>query len=204
MTTYKPQFHTGGYVGTDAVRWSPETGYVIPRRTAEKYTYLLHAIAKGVDMTDRWAVAAAVYEAGGALPPVPAPPYIYNATVIHFHDGDTGTFSIDLGFDVAFTTNIRLVGCNAYELAFTAPDGSKPGMAARDNINALLPAGTQVVISSDKVDKFGGRYDSSITYLVADGTAHDLVADLIAQQWAAPWTGAGKAPTPPWPRTVTP
>ena len=125
-----------------------------------------------------------------------APAYTYAATVISFHDGDTGTLAIDLGFDVTFTTNIRLAGCNAIEL-------SQPGgKEARDNINALLPAGSHVVIASTKVDKYGGRYDASIAYTTADGAEHDLVADLIAQQWAAPWDGAGKAPVPPWPRTV--
>jgi endonuclease YncB( thermonuclease family) len=143
-----------------------------------------------------WETAAAVYEAGGSLPPVPAPPYIYNATIISTHDGDTTTVAIDVGFEVAFTTNVRLLGMNARELS--APGGKE----ARDNLRALLPPGTVVTLSSEKVDKYGGRYDATITYLAADGTAHDLVGDLVAGQWGAPYGGSGPMPVPPWPRTV--
>lgn len=147
-------------------------------------------------MTDPWAYAAAVYEAGRSLPPVPAPPYIYNATVIDNHDGDTITVSVHLGFEVTFTTNVRLLGMNARELS--APGGKE----ARDNLRTLLPPGTVVTLSSEKVDKYGGRYDATITYRAADGTPHDLVGDLIAGQWGAPYSGTGPMPVPPWPRTV--
>jgi endonuclease YncB( thermonuclease family) len=145
-----------------------------------------------------WGNAAAIYAAGLTLPPVPAPAYLYRATVVDNHDGDTLTVDVHLGFEVTFTTNVRLLGMNARELA--APGGKE----ARDHLRALLPAGTVVTLSSEKVDKYGGRYDATITYLGADGQPHDLVGDLIAGQWGAPYDGVGatSAHVPPWPRTV--
>ena len=147
---------------------------------------------------DPWFNAAKVYEAGGALPPVPAPEYVYRAAIVSVHDGDTLTATVSLGFDITFTTNIRLLGMNARELS--APGGKE----ARDNLRALLPSGTVVTISSASWDKYGGRCDASITYLGADGQPHDLVGGLIAQQWGAPYGGSGPMPVPPWPRTVAP
>lgn len=118
----------------------------------------------------------------------------YPAVVMYVHDGDSVTMRMDLGFDVSIVYSCRLYGCNAAELATDA------GKAARDNLTALLPPGTAVTVVSHGLDKYAGRFDGSIT--LPDG--RNLTALLIAEQWAAPWTGAGKAPVPPWPRTVTP
>lgn len=145
-----------------------------------------------------WKYACSLYSsrmgAGLIAPQFPAI-YAWNATCVSVHDGDTATFDIDRGWSDTFRTPVRFLGCNAREL-------SEPGgPEARDAVAALLPPGTQVVLLSAKADKFGGRIDASITYEV-DGDAHDLVADLIAQGWAAPWDATGKAPTPPWPRVA--
>jgi endonuclease YncB( thermonuclease family) len=94
----------------------------------------------------------------------------------------------------------RLLGCNARELA------EPGGVEARDHLAGLVldvgvPVGLGrrgVVLTSVKRDKYGGRYDAAVT--LPDGS--DLVAGLIAGQWAAPWDGRGPRPVPPWPRTV--
>lgn len=96
----------------------------------------------------------------------------------------------------------RLNGCNARELR----DPTGGGRAARDNLATILPAGTPVTIHSIKVDPYtdskyeSARYEASIT--LPDGT--DLVTQLIAHQWAAPWDGTTQPrPEPPWPRIYT-
>lgn len=118
------------------------------------------------------------------------PSYVYAATVLSVHDGDTITLDVDLGFSVHVRTSVRLLGCNARELSDVG------GKEARDNLRALLPAGTPVTARSVLVDKWGGRYDAAIT--LADGT--DLVQSLIASHWLAAWDGTGTRPLPPWPR----
>lgn len=128
--------------------------------------------------------------------PIPAP-FLYNATVIDWHDGDTGTFEIDRGVYEYARWSVRLVGCNARELA------EPGGVEARDFVRSLLPPGTRVVLATVKPDKYGGRLDAAVTFLL-NGTPTDLVSLLIAEQWAAPWDGRGSAPVPPWPRTVNP
>lgn len=116
--------------------------------------------------------------------------FTYVAIVERVIDGDSVGLAVDLGFDTWHRGSFRLLGCNARELS--QPGG--PDAAA--NLAALLPAGTRVVIQSVKPDKFGGRYDAAVT--LADGT--DLVAQLVAQGWAAAWDGTGTKPVPPWPR----
>jgi micrococcal nuclease len=120
----------------------------------------------------------------------PGPAYTYAATVVRVVDGDTVRLDVDLGF-ATWMRNVpfRLSGCNALELA--APGGRE----ARDHLATLLPPGTMLTIRSVKTDKYA-RWDADI--LMPDGT--HLVDRLIADGWAAPWSGAGAAPIPDWPR----
>lgn len=122
------------------------------------------------------------------------PSYVYRATVVSVHDGDTLTLDVDLGFFVHVVVPFRLAGINARELA--QPGGPE----ARDHLAMLLPAGAVVTVASIKPDKFGGRWDAAITCDIFG----DLAAELVASQWAAAWDGTGPKPVPPWPRTVTP
>lgn len=124
-------------------------------------------------------------------------PFTYNATVLSVHDGDTINVDVDHGFFVHQTpTPIRLLGCNAAEL------GTPGGDAAKANLEALLPAGTPVVLQTAKPDKFAPRWDAAVMYRGTDGRFRELVDDLIAQGWAAEWNGKGTKPVPPWPRVV--
>lgn len=123
--------------------------------------------------------------------------FTYNATVLRVLDGDTLEVDVDHGFYVHQTpTPVRLLNCNAAE------KDTEAGAAAKAHLEALLPVGTPVVLSTAKPDKFAPRWDADVTYRGADGRYRDLVADLIAEQWAAPWDGKGEKPVPPWPREV--
>lgn len=126
-------------------------------------------------------------------------PYTYNATVVSVHDGDTINVIVDRGmYDYAgceaHPVPVRLVGCNARELR--EPGGKE----ARDHVAALLPPGAPVVLTTVKPDKYAPRWDAQ----VATAAIPDLAAHLVTDDWAAAWDGTGRAPVPPWPRTVTP
>lgn len=133
--------------------------------------------------------------------------HTYPATVLDVHDGDTFKATIDLGIgttakdrDLGFHlyvenhrlvlhADVRLAGCNARELA------QPGGVEARDTVRALLPVGSKVTIGSVGADKYGGRYDCTVT--LPDG--RDLVGTLIDGHWLAAWDGKGARPLPPWP-----
>lgn len=108
-------------------------------------------------------------------------------------DGDTIDVLLDLDvFDQWLLRRFRLLGCNAWERNTPA------GKAAKAHLQTLLARGDVVTVTSVKIDKYGSRYDASIT--LADG--RDLVTYLVDLQWAAPWNAKGAAPVPPWPREV--
>lgn len=119
--------------------------------------------------------------------------YTYNAAIVRVIDGDTLVVNIDLGFHTwRNEQTIRLLGCNAREIH------DQGGPEARDNLTAMLPAGTPVVVSTVAPDKYADRYDASITV-----KGVDLVQTLITSNWAAAWNGRGDRPQPPWPRPDT-
>jgi endonuclease YncB( thermonuclease family) len=114
--------------------------------------------------------------------------YIYRATVVDVHDGDTFTADIDLGFNIGIRYRVRLVGCNAIEL------DQPGGYEARAHLLGLIPVGSVCRVSSVAFDKYGGRIDA----VVRTDTA-DVGIRMILDGFAAKWDGTGPRPTPPWP-----
>jgi len=79
------------------------------------------------------------------------PSYTYAATVDRIVDGDTLWCSIDLGFGIAVREKLRLRGINCPEL------GTPEGERAKKFVEKLLPAGSGIVIHSEKTrtEKWG-------------------------------------------------
>jgi endonuclease YncB( thermonuclease family) len=74
----------------------------------------------------------------------------------------------------------RVFGINAPELS--NPDGS--GKAALAYAQQLCPPGTKVTVTSHGYDKYGGRFDGSLT--LPDGS--DFGQAMIAAGQAVPYT----------------
>jgi endonuclease YncB( thermonuclease family) len=90
----------------------------------------------------------------------------YPARVVNLHDGDTVHLDIDLGFgfmavaydfDGKVDLSCRVFGINAPELSTAA------GKAALAYAQTLLHPGDHVTIMSHGWDKYGGRFDGTIT-----------------------------------------
>jgi endonuclease YncB( thermonuclease family) len=121
------------------------------------------------------------------------------ATLVRVVDGDTFTASVsraqDIGFHVVVTGSstqrFRLNGCNA------APLSTDSGKGAAARLAELLGGGPFTLTSVGPY-KYGDEWMGVAT--LADGT--DVTGAMIAEQWAAAWSGAGAQPLPPWPRTV--
>jgi endonuclease YncB( thermonuclease family) len=114
------------------------------------------------------------------------PTYIYAATVVSVHDGDTLTRDVDLGFWAHFRMPCRIAGINAPELK--APGG----VEARDTLAALCPPGSPLTVVSVKPDKYGGRFDG--VPCLPDGR---VVGDVLIEAGVAvAWDGTGPAPVP--------
>lgn len=114
----------------------------------------------------------------------------YPARVLDWHDGDTAHIDVDLGFaqrvaayslDGKPQMSCRVYGINAPELG--NPDGS--GQTALTYARQLCPPGTLVTLLSRSWDKYGGRFDGTIT--LPDG--RDFAAAMLEAGHAVPFTG---------------
>ena len=96
--------------------------------------------------------------------------------MLAWHDGDSGRFDIDTGWarHNVGDPECRVYGINAAELNTDA------GKLALAHVLELCPVGTKVTILSHSWDKYGGRFDGTIT--LPDG--RDLATTMIADGFA--------------------
>jgi endonuclease YncB( thermonuclease family) len=127
------------------------------------------------------------------LPPVPAP-FILNAWVIEWHDGDTVICRVDRADRDYSEWPVRLLNTACLEL-------SEPGgPETQAEVTRRWPPGTRLVLLTARPDKFGGRKLARVIAAEPDGSSVDVSVALIAAGWALPWNGKGPQPKPPWPR----
>ena len=121
------------------------------------------------------------------------------ATLAKAVDGDSFYADVkrvaDIGFHIISTATarqkFRLNRCNA------APIKTPSGAGAAARTTELLAAAPFDLLSVGAY-KYGDEWMAEVT--LADG--RNLSNLLIAEQWAAPWSGDGSQPLAPWPRTV--
>ena len=86
--------------------------------------------------------------------------YLYNAFVKNVVDGDTIDVDIDLGFEVKFTTRLRLNGVDTPERNDKDPVIREAANKATEYVKSMI-LGKWVTLESFKKDKFG-RYLADI------------------------------------------
>lgn len=123
------------------------------------------------------------------------PPFVYRATLLDVHDGDTIRVQVDHGFRRYEEVGIRLLDLACREL-------SEPGgKEARDYVKTLLVPGQPLALYTAKPDKYSGRWDAEVIY-ERDGDVHNLAEDIIDAGYGLPWNGSGKQPKPAWPLPI--
>jgi endonuclease YncB( thermonuclease family) len=112
----------------------------------------------------------------------------YPAKCLAIHDGDTVAFEIDLGFDHIIMgldwdgksrLSCRVAGINAPELSTDA------GKAALAYAETILHVGDVCQVASHGWDKYGGRFDGTIT--LPGGT--DFAGLMLSSGHAVPMAG---------------
>ena len=93
------------------------------------------------------------------------PDYHYRAKVVHIIDGDTAWCDVDVGFHSIRRTDFRFHGINAPE---KSPDHAA-WRAATDRVNQLMPEGSEVIVVSTGIGKFG-RWLGEFYPIAADGS----------------------------------
>ena len=89
----------------------------------------------------------------------------YRATYVRNYDGDTITFTIDLGFNIKYETNIRLKGIDTHELGEKDKDKKILAYKAKEHVFEKLTDAKEIVIETEK-DRTGkyGRYIATVYY----------------------------------------
>ena len=112
----------------------------------------------------------------------------YKARVSRVVDGDTVMLDIDLGFDHMISAadwggNPRLA-CRVFGI--NAPEKiTKAGKAAKAFAEGLMPVGSKVTVLSHGWDKYGGRFNGTVT--LSDG--RDFAATMLSSGHAVALTG---------------
>jgi len=82
--------------------------------------------------------------------------YEYNCKVKRVVDGDTVDVVIDLGFDVAYSSRVRLYGIDTPESRTRDKDEKARGFISKDFLKSWLDKGNVVIRTrKDKKGKFG-------------------------------------------------
>ena len=82
--------------------------------------------------------------------------YEYNCKVKRVVDGDTVDVIIDLGFDIAYSSRVRLYGIDTPESRTRDKDEKARGLISKDFLKSYLDKGGVVIRTrKDKKGKFG-------------------------------------------------
>jgi len=84
--------------------------------------------------------------------------YRYKATVERIIDGDTVVLTIDLGFNITLTNQHIRLTYDAPELRTRNKAEKQRGIAARDHLASLIPAGSQCYLVSESFNPNKGKY----------------------------------------------
>jgi micrococcal nuclease len=95
--------------------------------------------------------------------------FTYNATLDRVIDGDTIDVMLDLGFKIYSKQRIRLARINAPEMK------TAEGEEAKISLSRILPVGTELIISTKKMDIYG-RYIGEVT--LNDINLNDRLVEL--------------------------
>jgi endonuclease YncB( thermonuclease family) len=115
----------------------------------------------------------------------------YPGVVTDWHDGDTCHINLSLGFSVYLyghdldgkpSMSCRIWGIDSPELSTTA------GPIALAYAEQICPPGSKVTVLSHGFDKFGARFDGTIT--LSDG--RDFGAAMIAAGQAVAYEGGAR------------
>ena len=115
--------------------------------------------------------------------------YNYKAKVLRVYDGDSITVLIQLGFNIILKQNIRILGIDTPEIRTKNKKEKAFGLKVRDFLEEWIQD-KEVIIITEKPDKFGGRYLAHVETI--DGT--NVAWVLKSKGYAKPYDGGKKKP----------
>ena len=106
--------------------------------------------------------------------------YEYACKPVRVIDGDSVDVCIDLGFDISFTSSVRLYGVDTPESRTRDPEEKKCGLLAKKFLEEAVKNGKNIIIRTQKDEK--GKFGRVLGSLIIDGTNinHKMIEENLA------------------------
>jgi micrococcal nuclease len=112
--------------------------------------------------------------------------------VLKVVDGDTIDVIIDLGFDVSFTSRVRLAGIDTPESRTTDAREKILGLEVKDYLKKALDGATDIVIRTEKADS-SEKYGRILGWLFINRQTDSLNTELVNKGYAWSYDGGTKS-----------
>ena len=106
-------------------------------------------------------------------------------------DGDTIDVEIDLGFDISFSSRVRLAGIDTPESRTTNKAEKVLGLEAKEYVKSKIKDAKDIVIKTEKMDS-SEKYGRILGWLFLDGSKVSVNEQMIAEGYACGYLGDTK------------
>ena len=106
-------------------------------------------------------------------------------------DGDTIDVEIDLGFDISFSSRVRLAGIDTPESRTTNKAEKVLGLEAKEYVKSKIKDAKDVVIKTEKMDS-SEKYGRILGWVFLDGSKVSINEQMIADGYAWGYLGDTK------------
>jgi micrococcal nuclease len=106
-------------------------------------------------------------------------------------DGDTIDVEIDLGFDISFSSRVRLAGIDTPESRTTDKAEKALGLEAKAYVKAQIDSAKTVVIKTEKMDS-SEKYGRILGWVFLDNSSVSLNQKMIDDGYAWGYLGDTK------------
>jgi len=106
-------------------------------------------------------------------------------------DGDTIDVEIDLGFDISFSSRVRLAGIDTPESRTKDKAEKALGLEAKEYVKSKIKDAKDIVIKTEKMDS-SEKYGRILGWLFLDGSKASVNEQMIADGYAWGYLGDTK------------
>lgn len=106
-------------------------------------------------------------------------------------DGDTVDVEIDLGFDISFSSRVRLAGIDTPESRTKDKAEKALGIEAKEYLKSKIKESKDSVIKTEKIDS-SEKYGRILGWLYLDGSQVSVNEQMIADGYAWGYLGDTK------------
>jgi micrococcal nuclease len=115
----------------------------------------------------------------------------YVKEVTNVVDGDTIDVVIDLGFDISFSSRVRLAGIDTPESRTTDKMEKALGLESKEYLKKSIKAAKTVVIKTEKMDS-SEKYGRILGWVYLDGSGNSINNEMIEKGYAWGYLGDTK------------